>query len=953
VEVAAEPGVEAVVAARAMPSRRRLAVLDDMTITRRTAVTAGLAGLAALAGRRASATATATATAADATVTVPGESPSRTNIPVARDPRAAGGRYLALATTAPPPADGWFATYTVGVPRTGPYRLVAIATAPVEQPHQEEPGCYVDLSVSGGPFEPVAGSQPRWYASAPAWGDLSRLDLGHVDLRRGENTVTFRVTEPVALSDAVGFRFLLDRFTLTHARLALAGVHLGDPAVTVGTVRSGEPALLRLRLNGRAPRAVAARFTITDHTGRETARGTVTIPAGRRGAQVRLREPVPGNYRVRATLDGAPGAVVGHFARLPDRRPATGRANRFGVNVFASSLVPPTRLEAFAAAVRDMGAGYVRDGNAWPVAEPRPGRYDTSHYDRTTTTYHRHGLRTLEVISAAPSWATTDGSAPLPGDLRRAYEYAAHLAAHGPATSRALQLSNEPDVDATASTGDQHAAFVKAAALGIAAAGSAPGTGTPLTVLPGIATAGQFQELMLQNGVARYADVWAFHGYPDPAEPDDPEFPDAADEQHALRRLYGSAASMWMTECGAFLPAVPGEGLTPERQRIQAAYLVRSTVEGLAAGNDRQFWFVAPPCVDDGVAFGVFSRDFQPWPAYSAHAAMTALLGAADFAGTVPVEGAVGFRFDDGASAAVTVVWAPRTRRVHVPVPGTAVEVHDLMGARRARLPVSARGTVRVRIGTDPVYLVSDTRPRPRPGGGEPRTPRRRFTAADHIVLSQRYAARNAAPGKEDGDAGPPHGYRLDRTTRLTVDVYNFDDRAHRVGVSARAYGGWTVSPPRRDGVLVPAKGRIGVEFTASAAGTVRPGVDLPLVFEGDLGGRATSPSVARIQLRSPGAPGRQPPLAPVIDRITPGDGGSVTGRRARLAARVTDAVSGVDPAGIAVEVDGCRVPHAFDPGTGRLTARLDLPPGRHELWIRARNNAHAPSAARVTVTST
>jgi hypothetical protein len=838
-------------AARAMPAGRRVAVLDGMTITRRAAVTAGLTGLAALTGRRAAAAATADAgvAAVAETITVPGESPSRTNIPVARDPRATGGRYLALTTTASPPACGWFATYAVRVRRPGPHRLVAIATAPVEQPHQEEPGCYVALSVNGAPFDPVSGSQPRWYASRPAWGGLSRLEPGDVDLRRGANTLTFRVTDPVALSDAMGYRFLLDELTLTPTRLALAGVHVGDPASTVGTVRAGEDASLRLDLNGRAPRDVAARFTMTDYFGREAARGAVTVRAGRRGARVRVPELPPGNYRVRAALDGAPGSVTGHFARLPDRRPATGRANRFGLNVFASSLVPPARLEAFAAAVRDMGAGHVRDGDAWPLAEPRPGRYDTRHFDRVTTTYRRHGLRTLEVISAAPPWATTGESAPLPADLRHAYRYAAHLAARGRATPFALQLSNEPDVDESASTGDQHAAFVKAAALGIASAASATSE-PPLTVLPGIATAGQFQELMLRNGVARYADVWAFHGYADPAQPDDPEFPDAADEQHALRRRHGSDAATWMTECGAFLPAVPGDGLTLARRRTQARYLVRSTVEGLDAGNDVQFWFVGPPCVDDGVAFGLLGRDLQPWPAYSAHAAMTALLGAADPAGTVPLKGAVGFRFDSGESA-VTVVWAPRTTRVHVPVPGTAVEVHDVMGHRRARVPVSSRGTVRVRVGEDPVYLVSDARPPRHPVASPPRPQRRRpFTVADRVVLSQRYAARNAAPGKDNGDAEPPYGYRLDRTTRMTLDVYNFDARPRRVDVSARAGAGWTVTPRRRDGVRVPAMGRVGVEFTIRAGHAVRPGTDHPLAFDGALGGRATSPSVARITLR-------------------------------------------------------------------------------------------------------
>lgn len=49
---------------------------------------------------------------------------------------------------------------------------------------------------------------------------------------------------------------------------------------------------------------------------------------------------------------------------------------------------------------------------------------------------------------------------------------------------------------------------------------------------------------MLANDVVRYADVWAFHGYPDPSEPGEPSFPGAADEQHELacRRPGGRTA---------------------------------------------------------------------------------------------------------------------------------------------------------------------------------------------------------------------------------------------------------------------------------------------------------------------------------------------------------------------------------------------------------------------------
>lgn len=459
----------------------------------------------------------------------------------------------------------------------------------------------------------------------------------------------------------------------------------------------------------------------------------------------------------------------------------------------------------------------------------------------------------------------TDASLPLPDDLRHAYRYARRLALAAP---QALQLSNEPDVDTTRGTGDAHAAFVKAAALGIKDACDEP----PLVVLPGIAQSGPFQDLMLANDVVRYADVWAFHGYPDPAEQDDPAFPGAADEQHALARRHGADdVPLWMTECGAFLettrdlnPApsrnlnpAPSRDLDPAQERIQARFLVRSMVEGLAAGNDRQFWFAGPPLHDDGVYFGLLDRDFGPLPAYSAFAALTSLLGAAHFVGPVrhlPV-GVRGFVFDDGCGQRVTVLWAERHARVRVRVaaatPGATYEIYDIMGRPMEDLSEGAA----VIASPDPVYVVSragapglrDAGVRRRPGARSP---------AEHIVLSQRYAARNAAPGKDNGDAPPPYGYRLGRRTRMTVDVYNFGGSGRYVTVSAEAMGaGWSVRPAAGARVWVPAEGRVGVEFVVVAGSSVRRRVDRRLAFRARLdgvdGGRGEVPvSVGLVHLK-------------------------------------------------------------------------------------------------------
>ncbi|MEV5981444.1 hypothetical protein [Streptomyces sp. NPDC052114] len=817
-----------------------------------------------------------------AAITVQAEAAVRTNIPVAADRRAGNGRYLALLSTERPPEEGWFATYAIDAPAAGTYELTAVATAPVELPHTEAVASYLDIDVNGGPSREAGRSQPYWYESKAAWGDLSVLALGDVELRRGANEVTLKVSERTVVDDVVAYALALDRLTLTPLKdTVVRDAYAGDPRTGLGTYRQGERARLHVRTAGPDRRAThRVRYTVTDYFGERVADGVATVPAGRRSASVALPPLPPGNYRVAAEIaDGGGPALIRHFACLPERRAVTGRANRFGVNAFVFSLVPPSRLDAFAAGMRDMGVGCVRDGNTWPAAERRRGAYATAHYDRITRTLRRHGLTSLEVVSPAPEWAMTDASLPLPADLRDAYRYTRRLASGraASATPEAVQLSNEPDVDVTRSTGDAHAAYVKAAALGIADAPRVPHAERPLTVLPGIAQAGHFQRLMLENDVVRYADVWAFHGYPHPAEQDEPAFPGAADEQHALARQYGNRCGrgmpLWMTECGAFFAAQPGSDLDTAQQAVQARYLVRSMVEGLAAGNQRQFWFAGPPIHDEGVYFGLLSREFQPWPAYSACAALTSLLGEAHHVAAVQglPAGAVGHVFDtgerDGAGrpVTVTVAWAPESVRVELPQPGRVVAVHDIMGRRMEESDRTAAGEVV--LSRDPLYVVSAggdetarrtaERGRAHPGGPG----RRVLSAAEHIVLGQRYAARNAAPGKEDGDAAPPLGYRLGTRTRMALDVYNFTTAVRTVTVTARPAAGWTARAAGKEGarrvrVRVPAMGRTSVGFTLTADRTVRRRVDHRLAFTATLegaeeGAGAVPPSVALIHLKS------------------------------------------------------------------------------------------------------
>ena len=877
-----------------------------------------------------------------APITIQGESPASTNIPSARDPRASGGAYLALDTADAPAETGWFARYDVDVPSAGVYRVDAVLTGVAMADRTPRGGSPFEIAVNGAPFAQLVRSEIYWgYPSSTpeAWGALVRARLDDVELREGHNEIAFRVVERRTGVEPAHYVFALDELTVTPTPVALVAVHVGDPAATVGVYRD-ESALLTLRLNGTAHGDVAVSYRIVDHRSRRVAEGTATIAAGSRGAAVALSPGLaPGNYRVTASI-GADRPVRGAFARLPAQSPVRGPASRFSVTVSSPWLLPSSRRAAVAAALSAAGAGYARDEIYWPTAEAERGRYDTRELDATARAFRAHGLKSLGTLwtlmgdLVSPAWAITPDTDPMPLDLRDAYHFLQYLADKPDGVGAdALEVWNEPDVDVSeglyaGEPADAHAAYVKAAALGVV-----DSRRRPLVALSGVADASPFHRIMLQSDIVRYADIWAYHGYGFQVAPADTVESDASSEHDFLRRTYVASTQMWMTEMGIFFLGREGQPFTYAKQIEQAQYLVQSSVTQLATGADKLFWFCATPYGFSGEfgSFGLLGPDFEPWPSYSAYAAMTAILGEARFAHAVSglPAGVQAYVFRTG-DRAVTVVWADTDTDVEVPVPGALRAVHDIMGAP---LPLAATLTATA----DPIYLVSDGGAdlRARPVGDDERRVVGELTEAEHIVLSQRFAA-DTAP------ASPPFGYAVGEATAMSLDVYNFNRVAKIVTVSPRAWAGWSVRAGAATTVTVEPMGRATLPFEIVAGDDVVPVADYPLVFEATVDGHRVSPSVARVYLRGDDEV-TDIPLEPIIAMVSPPPALPVHGD-VRLVAVVADAVSGVDPARVSVTVDGAVVASQFDETTGLLTATLALPPGRHVIAVRAWNHAHAPS---------
>jgi hypothetical protein len=877
-------------------------------------------------------------------IKIEGESPAATNIATTvADPGASGGKYLALETQQDPPPAGWYATYEFNA-QAGVYKLAIDATA------ISVGASYVDVSVNGGPFVQIT----NWLQGDFITADIATLGLDDVELRDGSNRITFRITERRIQPEPTVYRFSLDSILLTPTDVVLKDVFIGDKRSNLGTYGATESATLHLRLNGRTPQAQPVAYSVNDYFSNVVASGTVTVPSGASVGDVRLPGLAAGHYTANAWLTSTPDTkVTGYFARIPGRSPVSGSANRFGIETAASLGVPSSRMNAFVATMKQSGIGYLRDQMLWPTVEQEPGKYDMRWYERYAQIIANHGLKALHLWYDTPLFAMSETSEPLPADLRDAYRFSKHVAGNSRFPSGALEIWNEPETKSDRSTGDQHAAYDKAAALGINDARNHPLTAMPPTVVPG-----RFQNLVLQNDIVPYVDIWAFHGYPRHQPGALTPFPPQSGIENGLHHLYDADTQTWMTEAGihirmpidngCFIGCIP-EDLSPAQQVDQARYLVQSTVQDLAAGTDKHFWFIGIPFQQGPSSLGMLSRDFQPLPAYSAQAAMTRILGKADFAKQVeglPANVSAYVFNNDGQ--AITAVWADQPTPVDIPLPGRPVGAYDIMG--KPKTVATGGGVAHVTASLDPIYLVSDGgwALHATPSANDTRATTGKLSSAKHIVLGQQFGVDNLAPVKNFRDPTQQIGYRMDPTTQMSVDVYNFNATPQLVSVSAHAYGGWSVQQPEQK-VLVPAMGRKSVPFTINAGGEVVPGVDYPLVFEARLGKERISPSVSRIQLKTSGPAGEPVPLEPSITGIAPADGSTVGSRYVTLKATVADALSGIDR--VRVEVDGKPVPSRFDADSGELSASLYLTPGKHEVWIGAYNKAHAPSEATVHVT--
>lgn len=779
-------------------------------------------------------------------ITIEGEQYSAVNqTPVAKPERDAlrgsstelsGNDFLFFKSPAGAqlPEEGYAADFEVNVPVPGTYGLVIVAS-PIAAGHVSP----YQIRINDGEYANVNSSIATKVGELQSPTNLfHRYSLNPVTLQEGANTISFRVTDGRSLDGRI--YFFLDKLELTKLPWGLTGIRGNAPNLLF---EEGDEIRLTIGFTDSASSGHTVAYSVYDYDGNTVLQDELLLQENVPTYTVALPPLGRGHYTFVAGEDANGSEVSEYFSIVMNSAERqTGIPNPFAIDVAGGSLFPGADARDYARAVRLTGVDYVRERMHWNSISSAQDAYDFSKYDPYFDAYADEGIRVLQLNHIAPPWAKDTGKN-LPRSLMDAYNLAKTSAQHYGAGAD-WEFWNEPDIQYTtdSETADQYAAFLKATTI----AARDAGTGTQVA-LGGIAyPPGGYVELLVQNDIADYMDIYNYHGHRNDNEStkllDMP--PTFATNTEFIRDYGLGDKPVYVTEAGIMLKfGDSSQTLTQEQLRTQARYLATSTIRSVAMGVDKHFWFVFPYYLENGMSWGSFSSRATPYAAINAQAAMTHALGEAVFMGRLDglPAGVESYVFRDGNDS-VAAIWSENN--VPVTIPGSAVGgalLTDIMGREQQLAPAGGGYTLVSGPDVQYVRVTGDFPGLTEPVFEEAAPFAPALSAIDRIVLVQKYPEATAAKAKAKG-------YLLDKTaiTTVEVDVYNFNDVPMTGIVTGTTYGGWSFASPEANVTVAPySKETLTFELTGSPS--VAADVKFPVAFQGTFDGEATSQSITLI----------------------------------------------------------------------------------------------------------
>ncbi len=765
-----------------------------------------------------------------------------------------GGGIMLQALTAQTPAQGWDYTYEVTflvpAPKAGTYKMTAL-TSDLQKEYTSD--YFVDIN---GKRVLEAGKKYSVLESLNAAFDpnlFKLMDLGEVELNEGENRISFVIDNADSQNSWNRLSFFIDYFKLTYIDRNIPARELSVSYAELPTGSDARTLLaaaevnvfdcrypLRLNAIQQANEAEEVNFSVTDYFGNVIYQSSKT--ATERG-MVMLEKTVKnhptGYFLLTIGKQTFRYAVVSSFAEpMPEDSP-------FGMDYAAYYLVKDLdKAYGLACAARMAGVSWVRDRADWRTYEPTLGQYDFSSTEQVWRAIDQAGLKNLAMLCSAPAWATEDlGAQGMAGGFANTqleiYQTTKAMVTYYDGLVDAWELWNESDHGFALESAELYAAWYKAAALGVLDADP-----NALLSFGGLCQPdanSDYMHMMFMNDIMKYSSIFNYHAHTPQGTsiPDFTRFAMVSGTSASLAHYNTNNKPVWLTEAGMkIMTEMPTEQLLHE----QAPYIITSTVQSLAMGTDKHFWFVLAPYIEAGGDFGTFSKDYQPYPTLAAQSTMTHVLGKAQYLGELYdlPQYAYGYVFFTGSRAA-SVLWANKQTEYTFEA-GQAVIVTDMMGAQTLIKPQD--GKITLTLGVDPIFITYSQAP-----AYQSKQYPEAVIKSVEIGVGERVVLSPEFEGYDINDESTKlNGHVVADGSKITLYLTNLNDKEVKGTVSA-TLAGFTVQGCEQQ-ITIPAKSRIGITLTLVRNSDQK--INDYIVFIGEFEGEPTSHAVAHVYTDEP-----------------------------------------------------------------------------------------------------
>ncbi|ACZ43418.1 Carbohydrate-binding family 9 [Thermobaculum terrenum ATCC BAA-798] len=306
---------------------------------------------------------------------------------------------------------------------------------------------------------------------------------------------------------------------------------------------------------------------------------------------------------------------------------------------------------------------FTREEIFWESVEPRQGEFHWEVFDPSVEEAHRQGVLIMGLLDYFAPWSVPYGYGGQEGEVdfdtavrnyaNYVYQTVSRYKPGGVLAQqegwsdgygiRYWEVWNEPPTF-WFGTAEQFGQLVRAASEAIRSA-------DPQATVVVSSGGPEFDQTVIEVAGIEAYDALAIHLYPGPTSPEAGSFVRSVrDTRDFLDRHGGQDVAIWITEMGWDTTGGVSEW-------EQASYIVRASVQTLAAGSERNFIFTfnygsEPP------GWGIVHPDLTPKISYVAYSTLTHLLEGTRPMGEVPMGSALRAYVFEGGGRSVGVVWS-------------------------------------------------------------------------------------------------------------------------------------------------------------------------------------------------------------------------------------------------------------------------------------------------------